>query len=471
MAVSRSKGASNRLPRAGAIVLGLVALASIAAPTPVGAAPTPPAAAVTGSWLVYHHDPAGQGVAGPINLSRVHRVWTSPALDGQLYGEPLVDGPTVLVATENDTVYALNALTGKVRWSTHLGTPVDSSQLPCGNISPSVGITSTPVIDPFRQEVFVVADVEGRRGPVHQLVGLTMATGTVVLRQGVDPPGIFTPAALQRVALTLDAGRVVFGFGGNFGDCSTYHGWVVSVPEGGGKLDTYEVDSGPGQSEGAVWMGGAAPVIDQQGNIWVAVGNGSHTTSADPYDGSDSVLELSASLKLLQYFAPTSWASDNAHDFDLGSSAPVLLPNGLVVQAGKSQTAYLLSERHLGGIGRQLATLPSFCGDDVDGGSAVVGTTVYVPCRSGTIALVVGTSPPSLTIRWQAAGVSGPPIVAGGFVWAIDGNGSLDALNESTGAVVHRFSLGTPANHFPTPSVGAGRLFGTGDDRVFAFAG
>jgi outer membrane protein assembly factor BamB len=423
------------------------------------------------NWTVYHGDPAGRGTAGSIRLAAARQRWVSPGLDGQLYGEPLVDRAMVLVATENDTVYALSATTGAIRWSAHLGTPVPSSELPCGDIEPTVGITSTPVVDTVRNEVFVVAFVAQPAGPVHQLIGLSLDRGTVLLRQNADPPGINTRATLQRVALTLDDGDVVFGYGGNDGDCSTYHGWVVAVPEGGGAMRTYEVDAAPGDDQGAIWMGGAAPEIDAKGDIWLAVGNGSVTTSGRPYDDSDSVLELSGTLGLLQYFAPSGWPSDNAHDRDLGSAAPALLADGLVVQAGKSETAYLLSQSGLGGVGGQLAELGSFCGGDVDGGSAVVGSVVYLPCENGVEAVRVQTSPPRLTPLWQATnGVGGPPIVAGGFVWSIGQNGELVAFNRSNGAVVQQFALGSIANHFPTPSVGAGRLFAPGSNRVFAYS-
>jgi outer membrane protein assembly factor BamB len=453
---------------AGTIVLGLLMLATLAS---IGTGWTASAANTPETnWTVYHHDPAGRGVAAPIKLGHAHRAWVSPALDGQLYGEPLVAGSVVIVATENDTVYALNARTGRVRWSTHVGTPVASASLPCGDITPTLGITSTPVIDMARGEVFVVADETSPRGPVHQLIGLRLTSGAILLRQNVDPPGINTAATLQRVALTLDGGHVVFGYGGNFGDCSTYHGWIVSVPETGGSLGTYEVDASPGEDQGAVWMGGAAPVIDGQGNIWFAVGNGSVDASGRAYDGSDSVIELSASLKLLQYFAPADWASDNAHDRDLGSGTPALLQDGLVVQAGKSQTAYLMSQAKLGGIGGELASSGSFCDGNVDGGNAVVGNVVYMPCLSGIVAVSVTATPPSLHVEWRATGPGGPPIVAGGQVWTISQSGTLYALDRSSGAVVQQFSLEGVANHFPTPSVGDGLLLAPGVDRVYAFA-
>jgi polyvinyl alcohol dehydrogenase (cytochrome) len=443
-------------------------------PTPTTArTPSTSQPSAEDNWLVYHHDPGGTGVAATINLSSTHQTWVSPVLDGELYGEPLVAGNTVVVATENDTVYALNGSNGQVLWSTHVSTPVSASSLPCGDITPTVGITSTPVIDLARQEVFVVADEQGATGPVHQLVGLNLTTGTVMLRQDVDPPGVDTADILQRVALTLDDGNVIFGYGGNYGLC-TYdnNGWVFSVPETGGTPVTYEFDAQPGNSLGGVWMGGAAPIIDSQGHIWVGVGNGSVTSSNDPYDGSESVVEFSNSLKVLQYFAPTDWAYDNAHDLDLGSSSPALLANGLVVQAGKSHTAYLLNGQMLGGIGGQVAELGSFCATDVDGGDAILGSVVYLPCQSGVIAVATSDAPPSLVVEWQTpSGAGGPPIVAGGEVWTISQSGVLFGLDPSTGAVVQQFSIGSVANHFPTPSAGDGLLLAPAADQVFAFTG
>ena len=372
-----------------------------------------------GSWTVYHGDPLGDGDAAfatSVNVSS--RAWTSPPLDGQIYGEPLAWEGRVYVATENDTVYALSAATGAVLWSAHLGTPVPASALPCGDISPTVGITGTPVIDTNRSEVFVVADELLNQAATHELVGLDASTGKVDLTQDVDPTGSIPAALLQRTGLTLDANRVVFGFGGNYGDCSRYHGWVVSVPETGGAAAEFEVDSATGDSQGAIWMGGAAPVVDSSGNIWVEAGNGSVTSPGAPYDDSDSVLELSPSLALVQYFAPSSWASENAHDLDL-STAPALLSDGEVVGAGKDGSAYLLDEAHLGGVGDEQSSLSGACAQVIDGGPAVVGTTVYLPCLSGTVAVQVSSNPASLRVVWRAAEGGGPPIVAAGLVWSI----------------------------------------------------
>lgn len=433
---------------------------------PASAAPDPDAA----GWTVYHHDPAGRGVAvGVTAVDTRARAWTSPTLDGSLYGEPLVTGGTAYVATEANMVYALSAATGAIVWSRHLGPAVPAADLPCGNIAPTVGITGTPVIDPVRSELFVVADELVGGKPSHRLVGLNLATGVTEMTQSVDPAGATPAALLQRTGLALDAGRVVLGFGGNYGDCAPYRGWVVSVDEGGGTPVDFAVDAASNESQGAIWMGGAAPAVDAAGNVWVSAGNGSVTSDAHPYDHSDSVLELSPSLRLEQFFAPSNWASNNAADLDL-SMAPALLANGQVVIAGKARLAYLLGGAHLGGIGGQLATVGPMCGDDVDGGSATIGTTIYLPCLSGVVAIGTRTAPASLRVLWSSSTGGGPPIVAGGLVWTIGQDGVLSGLDPETGAVRREASVGRPANHFPTPSVGDGVLLAASADRVVAFS-
>jgi outer membrane protein assembly factor BamB len=450
---------------------GLTAVLWMTAAGPAGAvtSATPSPSPGAGSWTVYHGDPAGSGVAtvkGTVDTSSP--AWTSPALDGQLYGEPLVSAGRVYVATEDDTVYALSAATGKVAWSRHLATPVPASSLPCGDITPTVGITGTPVIDAARGEIFVVADEQSRGHPAHILTGLSTAAGRVEMTRDVDPAGAVTATLLQRTGLTLAGGRVVFGFGGNDGDCQPYRGRVVSVPEAGGAPSAFTVDAKPGQSQGAVWMGGAAPAVDTAGHVLVSVGNGSVRTASSGYDDSDSVLDLSPAMRLLQYFAPASWAADNAGDRDF-SAAPALLPGGQVLIAGKSRIAYLLDGGHLGGIGGQLASLGSGCGADVDGGPAVSGRTVYLPCLAGPVALRVTASPPGLRLLWSAQTGGGSPIVAGGLVWTISQSGTLYGLDPRTGHVRQQAAIGTPANHFPAPSVGAGLLLAPAANRVVAF--
>ena len=444
---------------AASVAVALPALTSTHSPGPAG----PPA------WTVYHDDPAGRGVAAGVGwVDTAARAWTSPTLDGQLFGEPLVVSDRVYVATENDTVYALSAATGEIAWSARLGTPVPSKLLPCSNINPTVGITGTPVIDQARHEIFVVADELRNGRPAHLLAGLNTDSGQVELSRDVDPPGQPPANILQRTGLTLDDGRVYFGFGGNAEDCGFYRGRLASVPESGGTPRFFTVDARPGHSQGAIWMGGAAPAVGANGDLWVATGNGSVHSHRHGYDYSDAVLEISPSLRLLQFFAPANWRIDNADDLDM-STEPVLLPDGQVILAGKSQVVYLLDGGHLGGIGKQQAEISPVCSTNMDGGSADPGMIAYLPCLSGIIAVKATRSPPALHVLWSSSVGGGPPIMAGGMVWTIGQNGRLYGLDPATGKVRQRAAIGMPANHFPTPGIGAGLMLAASARNVIAF--
>ena len=408
-------------------------------------------------------------MGGVASVRTSARAWTSPALDGEIYGEPLSFAGRVYVATENDTVYALSAGTGDVIWSAHLGAPVPAADLPCGDITPTVGITGTPVIDPSRGEIFVVADelVHGR--PAHMFTGLSTASGKTEVTEDVDPAGVNTAALLQRTGLTLDDGRVVFGMAGNFGDCPPYKGRLFAVPEDGGRPLLFTVDAAPGESQGGIWMGGAAPVVGAAGSVWVATGNGSVYSYSHAYDDSDAVLELSPTLRLLQYFAPSNWATNNSNDLDM-STAPVLLPDGQVILTGKSAIVYLLDGAHLGGIGHQQATLANACPEDIDGGIALSGMTVYLPCRTGVIAVRAARSPPALHLLWKSGTGGGPPVLAAGLVWTIGQDGVLYGLDPATGKIRQQVSIGAVANHFPTPSLAGGLMLVPAARNVVAFS-
>ncbi len=446
------------------ILLGPVVLANTV--TGAGGAILSP----TTQWLGYHGGGEGAGVAvGLAGFTTSVPKWTSRVLDGQVYGEPLVYRAEVIVATENDSIYALSTVDGRVLWHRHLGPAVPEHLLPCGNIMTVVGITGTPVIDPARHEVFALDFELGSRGPVHLLYGLDLARGALMLREALRTPSADQTPYLNRSALALDHGEVVYSFGGNYGDCGNYRGVVGALPESGpGRGASYVVDSSSGQREGAIWMGGAAPAVDAAGNVWVSSGNGSVTSAGGPYDHSDAVLELSSSMKLESFFTPSNWYQDNAADADLGSE-PALMGDGLAVATGKSGHIYLLRVAHLGGVGGQVSTIDSHCGDVLVGGVAVEGHVVFLPCMAGTEAAVVTSSPAKIKIIWHASVGSGPPIVAGARVWTI-GDGVLYGLDLRSGTVVQRASLGAEANHFATPSVGAGLLLAPVARGVVAFA-
>ena len=308
---------------------------------------------------------AGLPAAGPLSQR-----WAAH-LDGAVYGQPLVVGDTVIAATENDTVYALNESTGTVTWHTHLGSPVPLSSLPCGDIDP-LGITGTPVYDESNGLVYAVAETTGYH---HVMFGLAVSNGAIRVQREIPVPG--DPAAFQqRPGLAIDSGRVYAAFGGLYGDCGQYIGMVVGVPlSGTGALVSWHT---PTSREGAVW-GIAGPVTGPAGDLWVSTGNGA-ARQGQPYDGSDSVNRLSPNLARTNFFAPATWAQDNASDLDLGSTQPVLAAGNSTFIMGKRGVGYLLTTSSMGGVGGQLAArsiCPAF------GAGAVSGSTVYEPCDGG----------------------------------------------------------------------------------------
>jgi PQQ-like domain len=219
-------------------------------PQPVYITPLtlPPSTATPGQltiadWSMYHENTARTGyVAGVPDPRHLTSLWKQ-SLDGAVFAEPLVVDGRVIVATEHNTLYALDARTGQVQWRTSVGTPVPQADLPCGDIDP-LGITGTPVYDPQTGLVFAVAEI---RGPAHVLVG----TGRIKVRRLVDPAGMNPQTQQQRAALALFGGRVYIAFGGLYGDCGNYHGWVVaSRTDGGGALLTYQV---PTTNQGGIW--------------------------------------------------------------------------------------------------------------------------------------------------------------------------------------------------------------------------
>jgi len=424
--------------------LGPTAVASVTPPitparsTTASGTPGPIAA----DWPLYHLDAGrtGNQLAFPMFGGSLSEAWFAK-LDGAAYAEPIVVDGQVIAVTENDSVYALDPATGSILWRQNLGTPVRLSTLPCGDIDP-LGITGAPAFDPATGSLYLVGELAG---PHHVLFALDPSNGSVRWSRNVDLAGETPITHQQRPALAIANGYVYIGFGGLDGDCGQYIGEVVGVPTSGtGDTIAYRV---PATREGAVWAT-AGPVIDVAGNVYVATGNGSSTTT---YDGSDSVLELSPSLKLLSWFAPSTWAVDNAGDADLGSTSPVLVPGGWVFQVGKSGTGYALRQGALGGIGGQVSSA-YVC--SAFGGAAENGATIYVPCQSALREVHVGTDG-KLTVGWMTkSGVGGgPPVVGGGAIWSLNVDGGrLYALDPATGGVLASISVGA-LPHFASPTL------------------
>lgn len=433
------------------------------APPPAATASTsaaPPARpAAAGAWLTYGGSLARTGLdASSPPLGAVRHAWTHQ-LDGKVYAQPLVAGGRVIVATEADSVWALNARTGSTAWRAKLGTPMSGGSLPCGNIDPS-GITSTPVVDAGRGTVYVVAFL---RPAHHVLFALNLANGRVRWRRGIDAPGADPRVHQQRPALALSRGRVYVAYGGLFGDCGDYFGRVVSAPAGGprGRLGTFRVPTG---RRGAIWSP-PGPSIDAAGNLFVSTGNG---VGGAGLNLGDSVIRLSPTLRRTSFWQPTNAATLDAGDNDLGSTTPVLVPGGRLFMIGKEGVGYLLNARRLGGRGGEISSR-NVC-SSAFGGSAHASGRVYTACTDGVHALRLTTR--GFTHAWRGPGFrAGPPIVAGGAVWTVDlDGGTLYALDPRTGATRFHADIGDPAQ-FTSPAAASGSLFVGGGSQVVAFTG
>jgi outer membrane protein assembly factor BamB len=424
------------------------------------------------AWPQYNQNAARTGVAAGLpRAGRLTHRWTT-RLDGAVYGQPLVVGGLVIAATENDSVYALNRSTGKVAWRHHLGTPVQQGQLQCGNIFP-LGITGTPIYDRSEGLVYAVAEMLIGGRVHHLLFGLSVANGTVRVRRDIDLPSASNNPAndQQRPALAIDGGRVYAAFGGLYGDCGQYRGMVVGVAlSGAGPLIHYQV---PTSREGAIW-GTAGPVTGPRGYLWVSSGNGA-AGPGNRYDGSDSVIRLGPGLHRVDFFAPASWADDNANDLDLGSTQPVLAAGNSTFIMGKRGVGYLLNTLGMGGIGHQRAA-KSIC--TAYGAAAVNGSTVYEPCNdgSGIAAIAVSAQRRSIRVLWHGPGsANGSPVIGGGAVWVTSysdgGSGTLYELNPANGAVRSQISIPAGLPHFSSPSLAGGTAFLGTMDGVTAING
>jgi outer membrane protein assembly factor BamB len=425
------------------------------------------ATAHAADWPMYNRDVSRTGVApGLAPAGALSTAWTAH-LDGAVYGQPLVVGGEVIAATENDSIYAVRAATGKVIWRRHVGTPVPQAKLHgCGDIFP-LGITGTPAYDEGNGLIYAVAEITGYH---HMLVALSLATGKVKLHRYLDVNTKSDQAAWnqQRPALALARGRVYASFGGLAGNCGPYRGSVVSAPlTGNGPLERWTT---PASRMGAVWNT-AGPVTGPGGNLWVGIGDSPKVSGS--YDGSNSVTELSPALKQLGFFAPSTWAALNAADLDLGSTQPVMVPGGGAFITGKSAVGYLLNATHLRGIGGQLAQAP-VC--KVRGAAAVSGSVVYEPCVNGGIAAVrVNAAAKTMTVLWHGPTASnGSPVVGGGVVWVTHNTatgGTLYELDPATGTVLQQIAIAQGLPHFSSLSLSGGRAYVSTLTGITAFNG
>ncbi len=406
------------------------------------------------AWTTYHGDNARTGYLPVSNFTSVTRGWDT-TVDGDVYAEPLVFGGQVFVATENNSVYSLDAKTGSIIWRTNLGPPVAGNQLLCGTINPT-GITGTPVIDSSTGMLYVVSFSALH----HTLSALNVSTGAVVFQRSAVPQGFLETTHEERSALSLANGMVYIAYGGLPGDCGQYYGWVVGLAaDGSGEMAVYKV---PTTREGGIWAPSGA-AVDPSGKLYVSTGNGASNTA---FDYGNSVVRLSPSLSVEGYFAPTNWATLSQGDVDLSSVGPALLGPNMLFQIGKEGVGYLLDANKLGGVGGQTFSA-SVCSGGF-GGTAYSSPYLFVPCRDGLVALRVANG--AFTTAWRIPGIfAGPPVVTGGVIWTVERNSAtLLGYSVSTGHQAYSFPLGSVV-HFCSPAAGDGRVFVAATNRVMSF--
>ncbi|HEX9032788.1 MAG TPA: PQQ-binding-like beta-propeller repeat protein, partial [Streptosporangiaceae bacterium] len=302
----------------------------------------------------------------------------STPVNGQVYAQPVVAGSTLVVATQNDYVYGLDAASGAVRWSMSLGTPWPTSTANCTDVTPSVGVMSTPVYDPSSGIVYLVAEVippgNDAYHPAFYLHALSAQTGAEqpgwpVQIQGApvnDPTRPFDPySEWQRPGLLLMGGSVYAAFGSHC-DYSPFVGYVAGVNTSTRSQTMWSSDAGLTDSMGGIWQGGGGLMSDGTGRIFLATGNGvspaSGPGSSPPSELAESVVRLAVgsggALSAQDFFSPTNAPALDSTDRDFGSGGPVGLPYGtsayphLLVQAGKDGRVFLLSRDSLGGRGQ-----------------------------------------------------------------------------------------------------------------------
>jgi len=356
-----------------ALVLGALAVG-------VGALPRVPAATARADEVTASQDPLRDGwdrnepglspaiVGGP-SFGQLF----STAVNGQVYAQPVIAGSTVIVATENDYVYGLNAVTGAVQWSDSLGPPMPSTaQASCGDLTPDNGATSAPVYDPSTGTVYLVATVNDGptvSQPHYYLYAMSAQTGTIqwqVPIQGApvnEPTRPFNPfTERQRAGLLLMNGSVYMSFG-SYCDFSPYIGYVAGVNTSSHAVTLWTDEAGLTDTQAGIWLGGGGLMSDGSGRIFVSTGNGVSPApgpgGSPPSELGGSVIRLNVAaggaLSAADFFSPANAPTLDAADLDFGSGGPVGLPfgtanyPGLLVQAGKDGRVFLLNRNSLGG--------------------------------------------------------------------------------------------------------------------------
>lgn len=313
------------------------------------------------------------------------------AVEGLVDAEPLyvsqlkVQGASrnvVFVVTERDLAYAFDADTFQKLWMISLLGPDEttSDNRGCGQVTPEIGATATPVIDLRARLMYVVAMSKDTSGKYYQrLHALDLATGAE--RNGGPEtitatfPGSAVPNSngqvdfdpkqyKERPALLLSNG-VVYTSWASHCDFDPYTAWIIGFDARTLKRSSV-LNVEPNGSEGAIWMAGDGPAADNSGNIYLLAGNGSFETNLDSHgfpskaDFGNAFLKLGTGKGKLfvdDYFDMRNTISESRKDLDLGSGGAIVLPDmkdssgktvHLAVGAGKDNAIYIVNRDSMG---------------------------------------------------------------------------------------------------------------------------
>jgi PQQ-like domain len=468
--------------------------------------------------ILTHHggfDRGGNFVVPGLTFERAREVRLDRAFHaevaGRVYAQPLywrghgTTSGTVLVATEENRVYALDALSGNEVWQRKVGEPVARSALGCGNIDP-LGITGTPVIDDAAEALYLDAMVGGAGWPRHRIFSLSLKDGAVVPGWPLDVTQAFESLHQsfnardqnQRGALTILGETLYVPFGGHFGDCGQYRGSVLGVSLKDPKKLAVWATRGRG---GGIWAPGG---LSSDGkSLFAATGN---TLGVTTWSDGEAVFRLAPDLHRSadkqDFFAPPYWRELDETDADLGSTAPIPLDlpaqfgtQAVILALGKDRHAYLLDRNNLGGIGGSLAA-------EIVARNAIRTAPAAYPAADGvliafqgagarcpragsenglTVLKVRAGTPPRLETAWcgELRG-AGAPIVTttdgrtDPIVWIVgaEGDNRLHAFRGDTGEPL--FAGGPPdavagVRRFQSLIAAERRLYIAADGRLVAF--
>jgi len=331
----------------------------------------------------FHYDNARTGqntaetnlIPANVNRNQFGKLF-SVQVDGYVYAQPLymsnlnIAGGThnvLYVATEHDSLYAIDADNGTILWQQSFINPatgitsVPSEDTVCTDLVPEVGITGTPVIDPTSNTIYLVTKTKENGSYFQRLHALDIVTHAEKFGgpQNISPISggrSFNPLRNnQRAALLLENGHVIIAWAGHC-DYAPYQGWVMSFSAttlAQEAVFNTEIENGV---YGGVWMAGDGVAADASGNLYFATGNGDYNGSTD---FGDSILKLSGpsggQFTVADWFTPWDWSSLSTNDIDLGSGGVLLLPTltgvahpQMLVQMGKDGTIHLIDRNTMG---------------------------------------------------------------------------------------------------------------------------